>query len=194
MAKRWRRRQDWNFGMLGIIGGAIAGGVALIPLIPMVKRRAMRVTSILKKDHRLVSGLIMTLEFTPRINSTVRRKLLEQITNSVMVHAQAEEEVLYPALRTIFVFDNHNQSKVDEAYHEHQQVKDLLHDLSTMDPTSEVFDIKFNDFKMKLEHHVEEEEGEVFPMILERMSGDEQQELGQRIHDRKMTLKTKMAA
>jgi hemerythrin superfamily protein len=180
--------------MLGIIGGAIAGGVALIPLIPMVKRRAMRVTSILKKDHRLVSGLIMTLEFTPRINSTVRRKLLEQITNSVMVHAQAEEEVLYPALRTIFVFDNHNQSKVDEAYHEHQQVKDLLHDLSTMDPTSEVFDIKFNDFKMKLEHHVEEEEGEVFPMILERMSGDEQQELGQRIHDRKMTLKTKMAA
>jgi hemerythrin superfamily protein len=83
---------------------------------------------------------------------------------------------------------------VDNAYHEHQQVKDLLHDLSTMDPSTIAFDAKFDDFKMKILDHVEEEEGVIFPMVLERMSAEEQQELGQRIHNRKMTLKTKMAA
>src|SRR6266550_832215 len=87
----------------GLIGGGIAAGVALIPLIPAIKRRAMRVTTILKKDHRVVSGLIMTLEITPKINSTVRKTLFEQIRHSVMVHAQAEEEVLYPAMRNLMV-------------------------------------------------------------------------------------------
>jgi len=178
--------------MWGIIGGSVAAGAALIPLIPMIKRRAMRVTAILKKDHRLVSGMIMTMQMTPRMNGKVRQRLLEQISNSVLIHALAEEEVLYPALRTIF--DSSHQSMVDNSYHEHQQVKDLLHDLSTMDPSTIAFDAKFDDFKMKIEHHVEEEEEVIFPMVLERMSAEEQQELGQRIHNRKMTLKTRMAA
>src|SRR4051794_26960706 len=90
MAKR-----GWGetFGKWGIITGAIAGGVALIPLIPAIKRRAMRVTTILKKDHRMVSGMIMTLQMTPRMNATVRRTLFDQIRKNLMIHAQAEEEV-----------------------------------------------------------------------------------------------------
>ena len=86
------------------------------------------------------------------------------------------------------------ESKVDEAYREHQQVKDLLNDLSTMDPTSDSFDAKFADFKSKIEHHVKEEEGEMFPIIQQRMSTEEQEELGRRVHDRMMDLKGRMAA
>jgi hemerythrin superfamily protein len=175
----------------GIISGAIAGGV-MIPLIPVVKRRAMRVAGILKKDHRVVSGLIVTLQMTPRVNGMVRKTLFDQIHNHVLVHAQAEEEILYPALRN-FMFTE-GQSKVDEAYREHQQVKDLLNDLSTMDPVSDAFDTKFADFKNKISHHVEEEENEMLPMLLQRMTTDQQEELGRRIHDRKKDLKTRMAA
>jgi hemerythrin superfamily protein len=187
-----RRKAGWGVGKWGLIGGAIAGGVALIPLIPAIKNRAMRVTNILKKDHRVVSGMIMTLQLTPRINGTVRKTLFDQIRNIVMVHAQAEEEILYPAMRN-FMFMG-GESKVDEAYREHQQVKDLLNDLATMDPNSDAFDAKFADFKSKIDHHVKEEEGEMFPTIQQRMSTEAQEELGQRVHDRKMDLKGRMAA
>ena len=56
---------------------------------------------ILTKDHRLVSGMITTLEMTPRMNGRVRKMLFEQIRTNFMIHAQAEEEVLYPAMRNL---------------------------------------------------------------------------------------------
>jgi hemerythrin-like domain-containing protein len=176
----------------GLISGAVAGGAALVTALPAVKNRAMRATMILKKDHRIVSGLIMSLEMAPRINGMVRRSLLNQIKNLLMVHTQAEEEILYPSMRNLMM--GGNQSMVDEAYHEHQQVKDLLNDLSTMDPLTDAFDRKVEDLKNKIMHHVEEEEGEMFEILKQRMSSEEELDLGRRIHDRKMDLKSRMAA
>src|SRR5262245_44923843 len=100
-AVMFRRGKDSDVLKWSLIGSGIAVGVALIPLIPAIKRRAMRLTTILTKDHRMVSGLIRTLEMTPRWNAMVRKSLFEQIRNNVMVHAQAEEEVLYPTMRNL---------------------------------------------------------------------------------------------
>jgi hemerythrin superfamily protein len=176
----------------GMIGSAVAGGVALIPLIPIIKKKAMRVTTILKKDHRMVSGMIAALQMTPKINGMVRKSLFEQIRHNVMVHAQAEEEVFYPAMRNLAFASG--TSNIDEAYRDHQMVKDLLNDLATMDPMSDAFDTKFATFKRNIEHHVEKEENEMFTMVAQRMSVDQQEELGRRIHARKMDLKKRMAA
>ena len=176
----------------GIIGGSIAGGVALFSFLPALKRRAMRVTTILTKDHRVVSGLITTMQMTPRINGMVRRRLFDQIRNQVMIHAQAEEEILYPAMRNLMFMQG--TSKVDESYREHQQIKDLLNELAAMDTTTDAFDWRFQEFKNKITHHVEEEEGEMFPMVRDRMSTERQEDLGQKIHDRKMQLRPRMAA
>ena len=152
----------------------------------------MRVTTILKKDHRVVSGLIMTLQMTPRINSSFRKTLLEQIRRNVMRHTQAEEEILYPAIRNVIFLGG--QPNVDEAYREHQEVKDLLNDLRTMDPNSDAFDRTFAEFKARIEHHIAEEESGMFPMLTERMSVEHQEELGLQIHDRKTRLQTRIAA
>jgi hemerythrin superfamily protein len=186
-----RRGNGSGFLKWSLIGSGIAAGAMMIPLIPALKKRAMRVTTILKKDHRMVSGLIAALEMTPKSGGTARKKLFEQIRNSALVHAQAEEEVLYPAVRNLFVGDT---SIVDESYREHQTVKDLLNDLLTMDPSTEAFDSKFAQFKNNLEHHVDEEENDMFVTIMQRMSFEQQEALGKRIHDRKMDLKTKRAA
>ena len=186
-----RRRKTSSAAKWGIIGTGSACGAALIPLIPAIKKRAMRVTTILKKDHRMVSGLIMALEMTPRINSTVRKSLFEQIRHSVMVHAQAEEEILYPSMRNFRFMSG--ETKVDDAYREHQQIKDLLNDLETMDPNTDAFDTKFADFKTKLDHHVEDEESDMFVLLKDLMSTEHQEELGRRIQDRKMDLKAKAA-
>jgi hemerythrin-like domain-containing protein len=175
-----------------LIGSGIAAGAALIPLIPAIKRRAMRVTTILKKDHRIVSGMIAALEMTPTSATTVRQTLFDQIRNNFMVHAQAEEEILYPAMRNMMFTGGH--SKVEESYHEHQEMKDLLNDMETMDPDSDAFVRKLERFKGKIQHHVDEEETEMFPLIEQRMSTDRQEELGRRIHDRKASLKMRLAA
>ena len=131
----------------GLIGSAIAGGIALVPLVPVLKKRAMRATTILKKDHRMVSGLLMTLEMTPKFNGIVRKRLFDQIRNSVLMHAQVEEEIR-----------------------------------------------KLAELKQNIEHHVEEEEGELFLLVTSRMSCQQLTEIGQRMHDRKAGLKPQMAA
>jgi hemerythrin-like domain-containing protein len=183
-----RRRS--NVGKWGIVAGAIAGG-ALIPLLPAIKRRAMRATAILMKDHRMVAGLITTLEMTPRVNATFRRTLFDQIRYQLMIHTQVEEEILYPAMRNYGIVVD---SKVDEAYREHQRIKDLLNDLGTMDPLSDSFDLKLQDLRNTIHHHVDEEENEMFRMLRERFTTERQEELGRRIHNRKVELKRRMAA
>src|SRR5215468_1302519 len=82
----FRRGKDSEVLKWSLIGSGIAAGAGLIPLIPAVKRRAMRVTTILTKDHRMVSGMIRTLEMTPRFNGMVRKTLFDQIRNNFMVH------------------------------------------------------------------------------------------------------------
>jgi hypothetical protein len=73
-------------------------------------------------------------------------------------------------------------------------VKDLLNDLRTIEPLSDSFDKKFAAFKTKLDDHVTEEEGELFPLLTEQMSTKELEALGERIQDRKTHLKSTFAA
>src|SRR5262245_41359778 len=124
MFRRHRRPSGTKWGL---IGTGIAAGATLIPLLPVIRRRALTVTTILKKDHRVVSGLIATLEMTPRSNSRVRRTLMDQIRSQLLLHTQAEEEVFYPVLRNMLLGEG--ESKVSEAYRDHQVVRDLLDDL-----------------------------------------------------------------
>src|ERR1041385_9228418 len=152
----------------------------------------MRATTLLKKDHRMVSGLLMTLEMTPKFNGMVRKTLFEQIRNSLMLHTQVEEEIFYPAMRNL-AFGGES-GKIDEAYREHHAVQDLLNQMSNMDTMSEEFDSKLAELKQNIQHHVEEEENEMFPLATSRMSTERLEDIGERIHDRKMTLKTQMAA
>jgi hemerythrin-like domain-containing protein len=63
-----------------------------------------------------------------------------------------------------------------------------------MDTTTAAFDSRFQDFKNRITLHVEEEEGEMFPIFRESMSTERQEDLGQKIHDRKMQLKPRRAA
>ena len=184
--RRGSRGRNWT-----LWGGIVAGCASLIPLIPMIRRRAMRVTTILKKDHRVVSGLMMTLEMTPKFNATVRKSLFNQIYNNLMAHATAEEEVFYPAVRNV-AFGQSEQ--VDEAYREHDTVKELLRQMSNMDPISDEFANKLGELKSNVQHHVEEEEDELFELCENRMSEEQLREIGQAFSERKKELKIQKAA
>jgi hemerythrin superfamily protein len=189
MARRGKGSEALKWSL---IGSGIAAGAVLIPLIPAIRRRAMRVTTILAKDHRLVRGLIATLEITPRLNGLVRETVFWQIRTGVMVHAQAEEEVVYPVMRSLMFMGG--QSTIDELYREHEEIKGLLADLEIMDPNTDAFDQKFEDFKRTLKLHVDREEIEIFTVIRKEMLTEEQERLGRRLHERKISLKSRSAA
>src|SRR5205823_4590850 len=105
---------------------------------------------------------------------------------------QAEEEVFYPAVRNLYTTIAEQQ--VDEANREHQQIKDLCHQIATTDPNSFLFMSRVNELQEKVDRHVEEEENKMFPLALNNMSSEELDYLGRRIHDRKTQLKERIAA
>src|SRR5690349_16992934 len=135
--------------LFAMIGAAVAGGFAVAAAVPALKKRAFRVTTILKKDHRMVSGLFWTLQQTT--NPHIRKSIFSQIQNQLEMHAQAEEEVFYPAVRHLRTSDAEQQ--VEEANREHQRIKDLCHQISTIDPNSFEFMSKVNELKDSVEHH-----------------------------------------
>jgi hemerythrin superfamily protein len=172
---------------LALIGGLAAGGAALITLLPAAKRRAMKVTNILMKDHRLVSGMIRALELTPRVNGIVRKSLFNQIRHSLLVHSQAEEEVFYPAVRNLRI--GQSESLVSEANREHGRIRDLLNEIDGLDPISDEFDTKVADLKSTIQHHVEEEEGTIFPLVERQWTSEQLEQSGRKLHQRKRELK-----
>jgi len=183
----FRGRYGW---LAAIAGGVVAGGAVIATVAPKLKNRAMRATTILKKDHRVVSGLFWSLQQTT--NPSIRKSIFNQIQKQLDIHSQAEEEFFYPAVRNLYTTAAEDQ--VDEATREHQQIKNLLHEISMTDPNSYTFMSKVNELREAVEHHVEEEENEMFPLALNNMSSQELDYIGRRIHERKVELKERIAA
>src|SRR5262245_51981692 len=96
-----RRNRGANQTSWAWIGAALAASAAMIAVIPTMRRRPMKVTNILKKDHRVVNGMIRALEMTPKMNRTLRNTIFNEIHRQVTMHAQAEEDVFYPAVRNL---------------------------------------------------------------------------------------------
>jgi hemerythrin superfamily protein len=176
--------------LLAILGGTIAGGAALAAAFPLLKKRALRATTILKKDHRAVSGLFWAIQQTT--NPTIRKSIFNELRTQLEMHTEVEEEIFYPAVRNIYTTIAEQQ--VDEAKHEHQKVRTLLRDASIIDVNSYSFMSKINELKAAVEHHVEEEESQMFPLAQDNMSSEELDHLGKQIHDRKVQLKERIAA
>src|SRR5262245_52457404 len=177
-------------GLIALAGGVVGGGVAIMSALPVLKRRALRATTLLKKDHRVVSGLFWALQQTTV--ASVRKTIFDQIQNQLDFHTTIEEEVFYPAVRNLYT--GNSQAQVEEAQQEHQRIRSLCNQVASIDPNSYMFMSKANELKETIEQHVEEEENEMFPLAQHMMSTDELYNLGRRMHDRKLQLEERVAA
>jgi hemerythrin-like domain-containing protein len=97
------------------------------------------------------------------------------------VHEIIEEEIFYPALK------EHPKAKeiVLEGYEEHHVVDEIMGELEGLDPTDEAFGPKAKVMAENIEHHIEEEEGEMFTQARQVFDADELAELGERMARRK---------
>jgi iron-sulfur cluster repair protein YtfE (RIC family) len=113
-----------------------------------------------------------------------KRQLFEQIKTELEIHTEIEETVLYPALREYEELKEY----VLEAVEEHRQVKTLLQEIERLTDGSEKFDAKLKVMKENIEHHVEEEENELFPQAQQVLSQDELAELTQDMESTRRSL------
>ena len=116
---------------------------------------------LLKADHELVKDLFEKFEALSDRSKVNKKKIADQICLELTVHTQVEEEIFYPAIRGPLKDDD----MMDEAVVEHASAKDLIAQISEMDPGDELYDAKVKVLSEQIEHHVEEEEGEMFPKV-----------------------------
>lgn len=129
----------------------------------------------LRNDHRNVERLFKQFEKAGPSAHKTRRGIADKIIEELSVHAAIEEQVFYPAVRAA-VPDADDD--VLEGLEEHHIVKWTLSELDGMDPEHERFVPKMTVLIESVRHHVEEEEGELFPMVREAMGRKQLTELG----------------
>ncbi len=135
----------------------------------------MRATDLLRKQHRELETLLKEVLHEASVRE--RRALLHEVAARLEVHARIEEEIFYPALRAE-VGGRKTELMVLEAYEEHHVVDLVLRDLVRAEPTTPQFDAKLSVFKELIEHHIEEEEHEMFPTAERKLGARRLSELG----------------
>ena len=118
-------------------------------------------TALLKQDHDEVRQLFDEYEqlAEDRGDGEERQALAEQICTMLTAHTTIEEEIFYPAAREAQI----ESDLLDEAEVEHASAKDLIAQIQSMSPDDELYDAKVKVLGEYVVHHVEEEEGEIFP-------------------------------
>jgi hemerythrin superfamily protein len=118
----------------------------------------MSAIDMLEADHREVEDLFERFEAAREARQ--QRAIFEQIADKLAVHAAMEEQHFYPAVRA-----DETEDLLLEAAEEHLSVKRVIADLLRLDAKDETFAAKVKVLREQVEHHVEEEEGELFPQV-----------------------------
>lgn len=146
--------------------------------------------ALLKADHKVVRELFDEYETLAKrdADGTEREELAARICMEITIHAQIEEELFYPALRDAI----EEQDLLDEAEVEHSTARELIAQIEAMEPDEELYDAKLTVLGEYVNHHVEEEEKELFKLA--RQCELDLDELGEELAARKEELKAELGA
>jgi len=136
---------------------------------------------LLKTDHRKVETLFEKVKANEEGNNAATFK---KIKEELDVHAHIEENIFYPHL--LEKGNKELKKIVREGVEEHGQVKELLSELAQLSGTSPTFKAKLTVLMENVEHHVEEEENEMFQMAEDQIPEETLQRLGSLMQGEKM--------
>lgn len=118
--------------------------------------------ALLIADHKRVKALFKKFETVHKKDTSAEKATLAtQVCEELKVHTRLEEEIFYPAVRAALSADD----LLDEAEVEHASAKELIDQLERMTPKDALFDAKVKVLGEYVDHHVKEEEGELFPKV-----------------------------
>jgi len=143
-------------------------------------RKTPNAITLLTEDHAKVRKMFKQFEKNhDKLEDAEKAELVQQICMELTVHAQVEEEIFYPAAREAI----EEQDLLDEAEVEHASVKDLIAQLQGMRPGDELYDAKVTVLGEYVDHHVKEEEKQMFPKV--RKARLDLEMLAEQIEERK---------
>ena len=147
---------------------------------PTAAPKAPDAITLLTADHEGVSDLFDEYE---KAKSAVKKKqIVTQICTDLTVHAQIEEEILYPAVKRALK----DKQLVPEAAVEHASIKSIIAQVEGVEPDGEEFEAKITVLHEYVKHHVQEEQREIFPKV--KSSSMDLAQLGAQLGQRKMQL------
>jgi hemerythrin superfamily protein len=132
----------------------------------------MNAIELLLSQHREVDELFSKIESTKSADR--KSELFDDIADKLAIHAAIEEHHFYPAVRAARPEDIQLES-----LEEHLAIKRVLADLLDVSVDDETFDAKIKVLKEQVEHHVEEEESDLFPKVKKLFDKDELEAIGQ---------------
>lgn len=144
----------------------------------------MDAIDLLEEQHRGTEELFDRFEDSD--DPDEQREIARRVTSDLRMHTTIEEEIFYPAVRERLGMDD----DILEDLEEHHLVEMVLDELEGMDPSDERFSAKMQVLSELVEHHVDEEEEELFPEVREQMDAAEREELGERMRARAEELRT----
>jgi len=144
----------------------------------------MNAFQLLKEDHQKVSGIFQQLEPTTERAEKTRTELFARLKDELDVHARIEETIFYPAIKQ----EAETREIVLEGFEEHHVVKMLLKELESLPVDTEQWTAKLKVLQENVEHHVEEEEGEMFQKARQVLTEEQINRLGARMEEMKQQL------
>ena len=150
----------------------------------------MNAFQLLKEDHKKVAGIFEKLEPTTERGVKTREELFAQLKTELDIHAYVEETIFYPALKEA----DETHDIILEGYEEHKVVKTLLAELDELSKDQEEWGAKLKVLQENVEHHVEEEEGEMFKKARQILNEEEIEARGNRLQEAKQQNKAAAAS
>ena len=145
----------------------------------------MNAFTLLKNDHQTVADLLTKIDGTTERGVKTREELFTRLKQELEIHTKIEETIFYPALEEY----EETRDITLEAFEEHRIVKQFLSELQSLGKDEEQWTAKFTVLKENIEHHVEEEEGEMFKKARKALTEEQIEDLGTRMEQAKLEQK-----
>lgn len=142
----------------------------------------MDILNLLIKDHRTVSELFKSIENTGEKAYKKRLNIFEKIYTELNLHAEVEETIFYPVIEKF----KETKAITLESYEEHTLVKQLLTEIKGITPQEETWQAKLTVLKELVEHHVKEEEKDLFPKVKKVLPLEERKLMGEKMQNIKL--------
>ncbi|TAG63066.1 MAG: DNA nickase, partial [Oscillatoriales cyanobacterium] len=169
----WARVQDAMAAMSGIIGGAVTR-----------TKDDMNITEVISMDHRKVDTLFMEIEKTE--DPQKLQEFFGQLYKDLSVHSEAEEQIVYPAVRSYY-------SDTQQLYDEQAEMKQMLAQIKALNPSTSNFKAQIQQLKTAVQAHVKEEENDMFPHIRRNLSEAQMEQMATQFKAAKSTIQQEMA-
>jgi hemerythrin superfamily protein len=172
----WGRVQDAMAALSGVFGGAAT---------QTTDKSDMDIQDVIRMDHRKVDKLIAEIQNSEDANKI--QEFFGQLYTDLSVHSEAEEQVVYPAVRPFY-----GETDTRELYEEQAKLKVVLDSMKSLAPTSSEFKHKLDEVKQMVGDHTRQEESTMFATISNNFSSNDTEQMATQFKDAKRQLQSKI--